>query len=117
MSVAISALIERRLSAKGHSKEADVAHAIGNNFSEESTKQRQMQPEMYLTRQEQINNGESKSTQYLTRFSNLPTSLGQGREKEILLIQQSIQTNTEGYLRNLPSISLDSIHEDSNPYL
>ena len=30
-----------------------------------------------------------KPTQYLTRFDNLPTSLGQGRE--ILLIQHSIQ--------------------------
>ena len=38
-------------------------------------------------RQEQLNKRESQ-TQYLTRFDNLPTSSGQGRE--ILLIQQSI---------------------------
>ena len=48
------------------------------------------------TRQEQRNNREKQSTQYLTRFGNLPTSSGQGRE--ILLIQQSIQTNTRGIL-------------------
>jgi len=35
---------------------------------------------------------ERKQTQYLTRFGNLPTSLGQGRE--ILLIQQPIKFYT-----------------------
>ena len=48
------------------------------------------------------NNRENQSTQYLTRFGNVPTSSGQGRE--ILLIQQSIQTNTDGYLRELSGI-------------
>jgi len=48
------------------------------------------------TRQEQRNNRESKPTQYLTRFDNLPMFSGQGRE--ILLIQQSIQANTRGIL-------------------
>ena len=48
------------------------------------------------TRQEQRNNRESKSAQYLTRFGNLPASSGRG--EEILLIQQSIQTNTRGIL-------------------
>ena len=33
------------------------------------------------TRQEQRNKKESKLTQYLTRLSNLPTSMGQGGEK------------------------------------
>ena len=42
-----------------------------------------------LTRQEQKNKRESKPTQYLTKFDNLPTSSGQGRD--VLLIQQSIQ--------------------------
>jgi len=37
-------------------------------------------------RQEQLNMRESQ-TQYLTRFGNLPTSSGQGGEREILLIQ------------------------------
>ena len=36
------------------------------------------------------NNREKQSTQYLTRFGDVPTSSGQGRE--ILLIQQSITT-------------------------
>jgi len=40
-----------------------------------------MQPEMYPTRQEQRNNKEKQSTQYLTRFGNVPMSSGQGRER------------------------------------
>jgi len=54
------------------------------------------------TRQEQRNNRESKPTQYLTTFSHLPTSSRQGRE--ILLIQQSIQANTEGYFQEFQGI-------------
>ena len=45
--------------------------------------------EKYPYEKNRKNKRESKPTQYLMRFGNLPTSLGQGRE--ILLIQQSIQ--------------------------
>ena len=75
------------------------------------TRQRQMQLEMYQTRQEHINNGESKSTQYLTRFGNLPTSSGQERD----FIYSTINTtNTRG----IHSWDFrDTIHEGTSPYL
>ena len=63
--------------------------AQDNNPSEESTNQAETDatgdvPNMIRTE----NNKEKQSTQYLTRFGNVPTSSGQGRE--ILLIQQSM---------------------------
>jgi len=83
-----------------------------DKLSEESAKQRQMQPEKYPTRQEQRNNREKQSTQYLTRFDNLPSPWGKGGE--ILLIQQSIQINIRGILS---WDFRDTIHESSNSYL
>jgi len=60
--------------------------AQDNNLSEESTNQAETDaagdvPNMTRTE----NNREKQSTQYLTRFGNVPKSSGQGRE--ILLIQ------------------------------
>ena len=57
-----------------------------------------MQPEKQPTQQEQQPIEKSNQHINLTRFDNVPTSSGQGRE--ILLIQQSIQTNIEGFLRD-----------------
>ena len=68
--------------------------------------------EKYSQDQEQRNKRESKPTQYLTRFGNLPTSSGQGRE---LLIQQSITTRSllQGIFKK--DFQWDTIHEGSNP--
>ena len=62
-----------------------------------------------LTQQEQRNNRENKPTQYLTRFGNLPTSLGKGERD---FIDSTI--NTSEYQRDT---SRDTIHESFSPYL
>ena len=61
-----------------------------------------MQPEMYPTRPEQktIEKSNQHSFNEVRQFAYV---LG-AREREILLIQQSIQTNTEGYLWELSGI-------------
>ena len=59
--------------------------AQDNNLSEESTKQAETDVAGDVTNTTRIeNNREKQSTQYLTRFGNVPTSSEQGRE--ILLI-------------------------------
>ena len=71
-----------------------------------------MQPEKQPTRQ----NNKQQRKAINTVFNDVRQRayvLG-AREREILLIQQSIQTNTRG---KLEGILWDIIHEDSNPYL
>ena len=63
-----------------------------NNLSEESTNQAETDAAGDVpntTRKE--NNIEKQSTQYLTRFGNVPTSSGKGRERDI--IDSTINTN------------------------
>ena len=78
--------------------------AQDNNLSEESTNQAETDAAGDVPNATRTENTIEKAnpTKYLTRFGNLPTSSGQGGE--IILIQQSIQTNTEGYLRELLGI-------------
>jgi len=64
---------------------------------------RQMQLEMYPTRKEQRNNREKQINTIFNEVRQFAYVL-EVREREILLIQQSTQTNTEGYLRDLPWI-------------
>ena len=78
-----------------------------------------MQPEKQPTQQEQPPIEKSNQRTNLTRFSQRAYVL-RAREREILLIQQSIQTITrekleggKGFLR----IFRDTIHEASSPYL
>ena len=64
------------------------------------------------------NNKENQSTQYLTRLDNVPTS--SGKEREILLIQQSITTYSffKEFSREIFSeIFRDTIREGSTTYL
>ena len=72
-----------------------------------------MQPEKQPTRQEQPPIEKSNQYTNLTRFGQRAYVLG-AREREILFIQQSIQTNTRGILEGT---FRDTIHEGSNPYL
>ena len=71
-----------------------------------------MQPEKQPTRQEQKTTGKAINTVF-NEVRQRAYILG-GREREMLLIQQSIQTNTEGTFQE---ILRDTIHEGSSPYL
>ena len=71
-----------------------------------------MQPEMY----QHDKNNEQQRKAINTVFNEVRQRayvLG-AREREILLIHQSLQTNTEGTFQE---ILRDTIHEGSNPYL
>ena len=66
--------------------------AQDNNLSKESTNQAETDAAGDVpntTRKE--NNKEKQSTQYLTRFGNVPTSSGQGSERDF--INSTINTN------------------------
>jgi len=56
---------------------------LGNNLSEESVKQGTDAAGDVPHTTRTKNNREKQSTQYLTRFGNMPTSSGQGRESFI----------------------------------
>ena len=58
-----------------------VVHRTTTTLRNLPTRRRLMQLETNPTRQEQRNNREKQSTQYLMRFGNVPTSSGQGRER------------------------------------
>ena len=71
--------------------------------------------EKYSHAQEQRNKRESKPTQYLTRFDNLPTSSGKGERD---FIDSTINYNLFFASRNFQEdFQWDTIHEGSNPYL
>jgi len=54
-----------------------VAHALGNNPSEESVNQTETDAVGNVPNTTRIeNNREKQSTEYLTRFGNVPTSSG-----------------------------------------
>ena len=75
-----------------------------------------MQPEKQPTQQEQQPIEKSNQRTNLMRFGQRAYVLGV-REREILLIQQSIQLIQEGTRRILGDISWDTIHETSSLYL
>jgi len=90
-----------------------------NNLSEESAKEETDAAGDVPNTIRIENNREKQSTQYLTRFGDVPTSSGQG-EREILFIQQSITTYS--FFKEFPreifrGIFRDIIHEGSSPYL
>ena len=71
-----------------------------------------MQPEKCPHDENRETVEKSKSTQYLMRFDNLPTSLGKGERD----FNDSI-INTKQYRRNIQGIFRDTIHKGSSPYL
>ena len=75
-----------------------------------------MQLEKQPTQQEQQPIEKSNQHTNLNEVRQRGYVLG-AKEREILLIQQSIQTNIKGYLRKLSGIFRDTIHEGSTPYL
>ena len=88
--------------------------AQDNNLSEESTNQ--AETECSRRRTQHDRNREQQRKAINTVFNEVRQRayvLG-AREREILLIQQSIQSNTEGTFQE---ILRDTIHEGSSPYL